>query len=129
MAERTCVLVTVILLACVAMFRSSKVEAESQSMPVDGLIEQVAVIKQSLIADAVSHEKLRREVVLFAVDNQGCKDWKQIEQPKFESDGWVVAISNDPGDGPWPNFVIEKSGKQYSYKGYLFFKQIDEATR
>lgn len=129
MAERTCVLVTVILLACVAMFRTSKVEAESQSMPVDGLIKQVAAIKQSLIPDAVSHEKLRREVVLFAVDNQECNDWKQTEQPKFESDGWVVATSNDPGDGPWPHFVIEKSGKQYSYKGYLFFKQIDEATR
>jgi hypothetical protein len=125
MAERACVLATFILLACVAMFRSS--EARSQSMPVDGLIEQVAAIKQSLIP--ASHEKLRREVVLFGVDNQECKDWKQIEQPKFESDGWVVATSNDPGDGPWPHFVIEKSGKQYSYKGYLFFKQIDEATR
>lgn len=129
MAERTCVLATVILLACVAMFRSSKVEAESQSMPVDGLIEQVAAIKQSLIPDAVSHEKLRREVVLFAVDNQECNDWKQIEQPKFESDGWVVAISNDPGSGPWPHFIIDRNGKQYSYKGYLLFSRIDEATR
>ena len=98
-------------------------------MPVDGLVEQVAAIKQSLIADAVSHEKLRREVVLFAVDNQECNDWKQIEQPKFESDGWVVATSNDPGDGPWPQFVIERNGKQYSCKGYLLFSRIDEATR
>ena len=129
MAERTCVLVTVILLACVAMFRTSKVEAESQSMPVDGLIEQVAAIKQSLIREAVSHEKLRREIVLFGSDNQECNDWKQIEQPKFESDGWVVAISNDPGSGPWPHFIVDRNGKQYSYKGYLLFSRIDEATR
>jgi hypothetical protein len=76
-----------------------------------------------------SHEKLRREVVLFGVDNQECKDWKQIEQPKFQSDGWVVAISNDPGSGPWPHFIIDRNGKQYDYKGYLLFSRIDEATR
>lgn len=125
MAERASVLATVILLACVAMFRSS--EARSQPMPVDGLIEQVAAIKQSLIP--ASHEKLRREVILFCVDNRESNEWKQNEQPLFEGDGWVVAVSNDPGEGPWPHFVIERNGKQYSYKGYLFFKQIDEATR
>ena len=76
-----------------------------------------------------SHEKLRREVVLFGVDSQECNDWKQIEQPKFESDGWGVAISNDPGDGPWPHFIIDRNGKKHSYKGYLLFSRIYEATR
>jgi hypothetical protein len=76
-----------------------------------------------------SHEKLRREVVLFGVDNRECNDWKRIEQPKFEADGWVVATSKDPGKGPWPQFIIERHGKQYSYKGYLLFSRIDEAAR
>jgi hypothetical protein len=76
-----------------------------------------------------SHEKLRREVVLFGVDNRECNDWKRIEQPKFEADGWVVATSKDPGKGPWPQFVIERHGKTYDHKGYLQFSKIDEVTR
>ena len=94
-----------------------------------GQVLRILVAVVLLACGNHSHEKLRREIVLFGVDNQECKDWKQIEQPKFESDGWVVATSNDPGNGPWPQFIIERSGKQYSYKGYLFFKKIDEATR
>ena len=146
MAERTCVLVTVILLACVAMFRTSKVEAESQSMPVDGLIEVMNRASETLEiqhdhetdfamidpqpSPSDKHEKAKREIIIFTRPNcPPCDQWKQIEQPKFESDGWVVAISNDPGSGPWPHFIIDRNGKQYSYKGYLLFSRIDEATR
>ena len=76
-----------------------------------------------------SHWKLRREVVLFGVDNQECKTWKQVEQPKFESDGWVVATSNDPGKGPWPYFLIERNGRTVEHRGYLPFAKVDEVTK
>ena len=94
-----------------------------------GQLLRILVTVVLLTCSNHSHEKLRREVVLFGVDNRECNDWKRIEQPKFEADGWVVATSKDPGKGPWPHFIIERNGKQYSYKSYLLFSKIDEAMR
>ena len=78
----------------------------------------------------VEHEKLRREVIVFSVP--GCRDcdtWKRVEQPKFEADGWVVATSDDPGNGPWPYFIVERNGSSTEHRAYLPFEKVNEVTK
>ena len=119
--------------------------AKVEPIPVDGLIEQVSAIKDSLIpepdhiADAgqevqrspsVKHEKAKREIIIFTRPNcPPCDQWKRCEQPRFEEDGWVVAYCSEHNFGLTPHFSIEKNGKQYDHKGYLPFAKIDEVTR
>ena len=116
-------------------------------MPVDGLIEVVASVKDSLtvqpdhIAEANKmvdpqpspsdrHEKARREIIIFTRPNcPPCDRWKRCEQAKFESDGWTVAYCSEHNFGLTPHFSIEKNGRQYDHKGYLPFGKIDEVTR
>jgi hypothetical protein len=112
--------------------------AKVEPIPVDGLIEVVATVKDSLTVEPADpqpspsdkHEKAKREIVLFGIPGcNPCDEWKRCEQPRFEADGWVVVKSNDPMKGPWPHFIIEKNGKTYDHKGYLPFGKIDEVTR
>ena len=121
--------------------------AKVEPIPVDGLIEVVATVKDSLtdqqdhIPDAGQkvdpqpspsdkHEKAKREIIIFTRPNcPPCDQWKRCEQAKFESDGWVVAYCSEHNFGLTPHFSIEKNGKQYDYKGYLPFAKIDEVTR
>lgn len=122
-----------------------------EPIPVDGLIEQVASVQESLtvqpnhIPDAVRkvnypeipnsspsdrHEKAKREIIIFTRPNcPPCDQWKRCEQPRFEADGWVVAYCDEHNFGLTPHFVIEKNGKTYDHKGYLPFGKIDEVTR
>ena len=119
-----------------------------------GLIEELAVVKDSLtsellrnpkqlddIRDATKmidpqpspsdrHEKLRREIILFSIPGcEPCERWKRTEQPRFESDGWQVVKSNDPGKGPWPYFLIERNGRTTEHRGYLPFAKVDEVAK
>ena len=125
----------------------SESPAKVEPIPVDGLIEVVASVKESLtvrpdhIADANKmvdpqpspsdrHEKAKREIIIFTRPNcPPCDQWKRCEQSKFEADGWVVAYCDQHNFGLTPHFSIEKNGKQYDYKGYLPFAKIDEVTR
>ena len=156
MAERTCVLATVILLACVAMFRINKVEAEIGSMPVDGLIDVMQRASETLeiqhdhetdfaiidhIADAGQkidpqpspsdkHEKARREIIIFTRPNcPPCDQWKRCEQAKFEADGWVVAYCTEHNFSLTPTFAIERNGRSTEHRGYLPFAKIDEVAK
>ena len=133
---------------------SAPAKVEPVDMPVDGLVEQVAAIKESLvsepsnnpggldhIADAGQkvdpqpspsdrHEKAKREIIIFTRPNcPPCDQWKRCEQAKFEADGWTVAYCSDHNFGLTPHFSIEKNGKTYDHKGYLPFARIDEVTR
>ena len=121
--------------------------AKVEPIPVDGLIEVVATVKDSLtaqpdhIADANKmvdpqpspsdrHEKAKREIIIFTRPNcPPCDQWKRCEQAKFEADGWVVAYCSEHNFGLTPHFSIEKNGKTFDHKGYLPFAKIDEVTR
>jgi hypothetical protein len=125
--------------------------AKIEPIPVDGLIEVVATVKESLtaqqdhIADANKkvnypeipdsspsdkHEKAKREIIIFTRPNcPPCDQWKRCEQPRFEADGWVVAYCSEHNFGLTPHFSVEKNGKTYEHKGYLSFGKIDEVTR
>ena len=121
--------------------------AKVEPIPVDGLIEVVATVKESLtvrpdhIADANKmvdpqpspsdkHEKAKREIIIFTRPNcPPCDQWKRCEQARFEADGWVVAYCDQHNFGLTPHFSIEKNGKTYDHKGYLPFAKIDEVTR
>lgn len=121
--------------------------AKVDPIPVDGLIEVVASVKESLtvqpdhIADAGQmvdpqpspsdkHEKAKREIIIFTRPNcPPCDQWKRCEQPRFEADGWVVAYCTEHNFGLTPHFWIEKNGKTYDHKGDLPFGKIDEVTR
>lgn len=119
-----------------------------EPIPVDGLIEQVASVQESLITEPIDHsvdaskmidpqpspsdrhEKAKREIIIFTRPNcPPCDQWKRCEQPRFEADGWVVAYCSEHNFGLTPHFSIEKNGKTYDHKGYLPFGKIDEVTR
>ena len=112
--------------------------AKVEPIPVDGLIEVVATVKDSLTVEPVDpqpspsdkHEKAKREIIIFTRPNcPPCDQWKRCEQPRFEADGWVVAYCDQHNFGLTPHFSIEKNGKTYDHKGYLLFAKIDEVTR
>lgn len=118
-----------------------------EPIPVDGLIEQVATVRESLTVQpdhipestkmidpqpspSDRHEKAKREIIIFTRPNcPPCDQWKRCEQPRFEADGWVVAYCDEHNFGLTPHFSIEKNGKTYDHKGYLPFGKIDEVTR
>lgn len=123
--------------------------------PTDGLVEQVAVVKDSLTTEPVSDEvketavrisemrakldhfgdatkkvEAKKEIVIFTQANcPPCDRWKQVEQPKFERAGWTVAYCDQHSYGLTPTFLIESNGKQVEHRGYLAFDKIDEVVK
>ena len=134
------------------LFLPAKPEPVS-TLPTDGLVEQVATVKDSLqvqpienleafdhipdagkksdhSVDATKKVEAKKEIVIFSIDNcKPCKDWIAIEKPKFNKAGWKVVKSDDPMTGPWPHFMIETNGKKIEYRSYLLFDKIDEVLK
>lgn len=151
MNEKGGPVIMILALFIVVWLLSSSEKIEPIQMPVDGSVQQMEGIKQSLIAEPIDHidhisdstkmidpqpspsdkhEKARREIIIFTRPNcPPCDQWKRFEQPRFEADGWVVAYCSEHNFGLTPHFLIEKNGKTYDHKGYLSFGKIDEVTR
>ena len=117
-------------------------------IPVDGLIEVVATVKDSLTVEPSNHipdanemvdpqpspsdkhEKAKREIIIFTRPNcPPCDQWKRCEQAKFEADGWVVAYCSEHNFSLTPTFVIERNGRSTEHRGYLPFAKIDEVAK
>ena len=124
------------ILACLFLawlFLPTKPEPVS-IQPTDGLVEQVAVVKDSLttdhIADAGKKVEAKKEIVIFTRSNcPPCDKWKRIEQPKFEHAGWRVAYCEQHSYGLTPTFLIDANGKQTEHRGYLAFDKINEVLK
>ena len=118
------------------------------NIPTDtsGLIEELAVVKDSLTPEVLSnpkqldhipdatkmieHEKLRREVIIFTRPNcPPCDQWKRCEQAKFEADGWSVAYCSEHNYSLTPTFIIERNGRTIEHRGYLPFAKVDEVAK
>lgn len=111
--------------------------------PTDGLVEQVAVVKDSLttepienldeldhIGDATKKVEAKKEIVIFTRANcPPCDRWKKIEQPKFERAGWKVAYCEQHNYGLTPTFLIDANGRQVEHRGFLTFDKIDEVVK
>lgn len=123
--------------------------------PTDGLVEQLAVVKDSLTTEPISDEvketavrisemrakldhvpdagkkvEAKKEIVIFTRSNcPPCDRWKRIEQPKFERAGWTVAYCEQHDYGITPTFLIDANGKQTEHRGYLTFDKIDEVVK
>ena len=119
-----------------------------EPIPVDGLIEVVATVRDSLTVQPIDptldagqkvdpqpspsdkHEKAKREIIIFTRPNcPPCDQWKRCEQAKFEADGWVVAYCSEHNFSLTPTFVIERNGRSTEHQGYLHFSKIDEVAK
>ena len=143
MKERTPMLLACLFLAW--LFLPTKPDPVS-TLPTDGLVVQVATVKQSLtvddasvvkqslttdhIGDATKKVEAKKEIVIFTRSNcPPCDRWKQVEQPKFERAGWTVAYCEQHSYGLTPTFIIEYNGKQVEHRGYLTFDKIGEVVK
>ena len=141
MKERT----PIMILACLFLaWLNLPTKPEPVSIqPTDGLVEQVAVVKNSLTTepienldefdhsvDATKKVEAKKEIVIFTRSNcPPCDKWKRIEQPKFERAGWTVAYCEQHSYGLTPTFLIDANGKQTEHRGYLAFEKIDEVVK
>lgn len=134
------------LFALLWLFAEAPTKVEP--IPVDGLVEVVASVKDSLTVQPIDptldagrevdpqpspsdkHEKAKREIIIFTRPNcPPCDQWKRCEQAKFEADGWVVAYCSEHNFSLTPTFVIERNGRSTEHRGYLPFAKIDEVAK
>ena len=118
------------------------------TQPVDGLIEQVAVIKDSLTTEhsidankmVDSHipdvtkmvdpspsdkPKQKPEIIIFTSSScPPCEKWKRCEAPKFESNGWKVAYCEQHDYPRTPTFLLTENGRTVEKVGYFTFDDL-----
>lgn len=117
------------------------------TQPVDGLIEQVAVVKDSLTTEhsvdankMVDHipdvtkmvdpspsdkPKQKPEIIIFTSNScPPCEKWKRCEAPKFESNGWKVAYCEDHPYPRTPTFLLTENGRTVEKVGYFTFDDL-----
>ena len=120
------------------------------TQPVDGLIEQVASIEDSLShsVDAnkmVEHipdvgemvdpspsdkPKAKPEIIIFtSASCPPCERWKRCEAPKFEANGWKVAYCEQHDYPRTPTFLITENGRTIEKVGYFTFEDLREVLK
>jgi len=122
------------------------------TQPVDGLIEQVATVKDFLttehsvgankMADHISDvtkmvdpspsdkPKAKPEIIICtSAGGPPCEKWKRCEAPKFESNGWKVAYCEDHPYPRTPTFLITENGRTIEKVGYFTFEELREVLK
>ena len=121
------------------------------TQPVDGLIEQVASVDDSLnhsvdankmvdnhIPDASKmvdpspsdKPKPKPEIIIFTSSScPPCEKWKRCEAPKFEANGWKVAYCEDHPYPRTPTFLITENGRTVEKVGYFTFEDLREVLK
>ena len=121
------------------------------TQPVDGLIEQVASIEDSLshsvdankmvdnhipdVAKMVDPSpsdkpKAKPEIIIFTSSScPPCERWKRCEAPKFEANGWKVAYCEDHPYPRTPTFLITENGRTIEKVGYFTFEDLREVLK
>lgn len=122
------------------------------TQPVDGLIEQVAVIKDSLTTEhsvdaskMIDHipdvtkmvdpspsdkPKAKPEIIIFtSASCPPCEKWKRCEAPKFESNGWKVAYCEQHDYTRTPTFLLTENGRTIEKVGYFTFEDLREVLK
>ena len=120
------------------------------TQPVDGLIEQVASVEDSLshsvdankMADHIpdvtkmvdpspsDKPKQKPEIIIFtSASCPPCERWKRCEAPKFEANGWKVAYCEDHPYPRTPTFLITENGRTVEKVGYFTFEELREVLK
>ena len=121
------------------------------TQPVDGLIEQVASIEDSLSHSVDANKmvdnhipdvtkmvdpspsdkpKAKPEIIIFTSSScPPCERWKRCEAPKFEANGWKVAYCEDHPYPRTPTFLITENGRTIEKVGYFTFEDLREVLK
>ena len=111
------------------------------TQPVDGLIEQVASVEDSLnhipdvgeMVDPSPSDKPKPtnpEIIIFTSKScPPCEKWKRCEAPKFEANGWKVAYCEEHTYGLTPTFLITENGRTVERVGYFKFEDLREVLK
>jgi hypothetical protein len=116
------------------------------TQPVDGLIEQVASVEDSLnnsvdVSKMVDHfpdatkmvdpspsdkpKAIKREIVIFSQDwCEPCQRWKRCEQSKFNQAGYTFAYGNPDDVKTWPHFIVTDGDKTVEISGYMTLDRL-----
>jgi hypothetical protein len=140
-----------IVLVCGLLWTNQPSAPKSDfTQPVDGLIEQVASVEDSLshsvdankMADHIpdvtkmvdpspsDKPKQKPEIIIFTSSScPPCERWKRCEAPKFESNGWKVAYCEDHPYPRTPTFLLTENGRTVEKVGYLTFEELREVLK
>lgn len=113
------------------------------TQPVDGLIEQVASVEDSLkhipdvgeMVDPSPSDKpkpSKPEIIIFTSKScPPCERWKRCEMQKFLDAGWKVVIvdEKDHSHPRTPTFLITKDGRDFERVGFFTFEQLQEVLK
>ena len=134
-----------LLLVCGSLwFNQPSTPKPDFTQPVDGLIEQVASVEDSLnhipdVGEMVDEPKpvpspsdkpSKPEIIIFTSKScPPCERWQRCEAPKFEANGWKVAYCEEHTYGLTPTFLITKDGRTIERVGYFTFEQLQEVLK
>ena len=134
-----------IVLVCGILWTNQPSEPKPDfTQPVDGLIGQVAVIKDSLTTEhSVDANKMvdpspsdkpkpKPEIIIFTSTGcPPCERWKRCEMQKFRDADWKVAVC-EPEEHSYPRtptFLITKDGQTIEKVGYFTFDELREVLK
>lgn len=136
-----------LLLVCGALWMNQPATPKPDfTQPVDGLIEQVASVEDSLshtpdVGEMVDEPKpapspsdkpkpSKPEIIIFTSKScPPCERWMRCEAPKFEANGWKVAYCEEHNYGLTPTFLITENERTVEKVGFFRFEDLQEVLK